>query len=111
MNVDTLTKLIEATREAGRKYGRRFEITFIKKDGTRRTMHARLGVSKGVTGKGMSYDPAKYGLMTVWDTSAQGYRQVNLNTVIQLRLPDRSRHLRTVPVGYSRRNSALQSPK
>ena len=36
--------------------GRIFYAEFIKKDGSLRKMTARLGVHKGVTGKGMHYD-------------------------------------------------------
>lgn len=36
--------------------GKFFTVTFIKKDGTIRKMNARLGVTKGLTGKGMAYN-------------------------------------------------------
>ena len=44
-----------------------FSVTFIKKDGSERTMVARLHVKKGLNGKGMGYNPVEKGLLPVWD--------------------------------------------
>jgi len=38
-------------------------------NGEFRRMICRLGVKKGVTGRGMAYDPKEYNLITVWDGS------------------------------------------
>ena len=38
-----------------------------KKDGSLRTGALRLGVSVGVTGAGLPYDPAAHGLLCAWD--------------------------------------------
>ena len=52
--------LIEGTRSKGTAFG----VTFIKRTtGEVREMNARLGVSKGVTGVGMAYDPTKKNLI------------------------------------------------
>ena len=67
--------LIESTR------GKFFAVTFTKKDGSTRRMVARLGVRKHVTGKGLRYNPADYGLVCVWDAQCRGYRMVNLKTI------------------------------
>ena len=42
-----------------------FSVEFIKKDGSVRTMTARLHVKKGVKGTGMAYNPIEKGLLPV----------------------------------------------
>ncbi len=80
--------------------GKIFSVDFIKKDGTLRHMVCRLGVSKGVTGVGLRFDPLAKNLLPVFDiekarehkqdglddeTSAKrSYRMINLETVQQL---------------------------
>lgn len=71
-----------------------FTVTFIKKDGTVREMNCRLNVDKYVTGKGQSYNPADYDLLTVYDMKearklddidkAKAYRNINLRTLQSL---------------------------
>lgn len=66
--------------------GRIFTVEFIKKDGSLRKMTARLGVKKGLTGKGMRYDPIERGLLPVWDMQKKDYRMVNLRTIQSLKV-------------------------
>ena len=66
--------------------GRIFYAEFIKKDGSLRKITARLGVRKSVTGKGMRYDPAAYGLLPVYDMDKAQWRMINLNTLKRLHL-------------------------
>ena len=54
---------------------------FIAKDGSLRKMVFRTKVTKGVTGEGMKYNPADYGLRTVFDMQKNAFRHVNLNTL------------------------------
>ena len=54
---------------------------FITKDGSLRKMVFRTKVTKGVTGEGMKYNPADYGLRTVFDMQKNAFRHVNLNTL------------------------------
>ena len=63
-----------------------FSVTFIKKDGSERTMVARLHVKKGLNGKGMAYNPVEKGLLPVWDMQKNGFRMINLKTVIELKI-------------------------
>ena len=63
--------------------GKIFGAVFTKKDGTLRTMNARLGVQKHLKG-GKSSASSKNALMTVYDMSAKGYRMINLSTLQQL---------------------------
>ena len=58
---------------------------FIKKDGSLRKIVFRTKVTKGVTGEGMKYDPAKLGLRTVFDMQKRDFRMINLETVISIR--------------------------
>ena len=61
-----------------------FSVTFTKKDGTVRTMVARLNVKKGVKGTGMAYNPIEKGLLPVFDLQKNGFRMINLKTVTEL---------------------------
>jgi|TARA_R100000084_G_scaffold108724_1_gene72158 hypothetical protein len=63
-----------------------FSVEFIKKDGTVRTMVARLHVKKGVKGTGMAYNPIEKGLLPVWDMQKNGFRMINLKTVTKLQI-------------------------
>ncbi|MCG8430108.1 MAG: hypothetical protein MJA29_02900, partial [Candidatus Omnitrophica bacterium] len=48
--------------------GHAFSVEFVKRTtGERRTMLARTGVKKGVTGAGRNYDPASHGLIGVYE--------------------------------------------
>lgn len=96
---ETLVRLIKKTQPTVGKKGKLFRVTFVKKDGTLRTMRARLGMSSKVTGKGLSFEPEAKGLMPVWSADSQGFRMLNVATITELQLPDGSGHLATV---YSR---------
>ena len=72
---------MQALRETD---GRIFYAEFIKKDGTLRRMTARVGVSKGVNGKGMKYDPVKRGLVPVYDMDKDAWRMINTGTLCRL---------------------------
>lgn len=63
-----------------------FSVTFEKKDGTMRTMVARLNVKKGINGKGMAYNPIEKGLLPVWDMQKNAFRMINLKTVTELKI-------------------------
>jgi hypothetical protein len=67
-----------------RTNGKFFTVKFIKKDGTLRRMTCRTGVSKGVTGKGLAFEPKEKGLKVVWSTDAEGYRMINLAQVTEI---------------------------
>lgn len=89
----TLTRLeretIATTREIMQKTrGRFFSVEFLKKDGSVKRMVCRHGVRKYVNGPGMSYTPAQFGLMTVFDVQKKGYRMINLLTIRSLKCGD-----------------------
>ena len=65
--------------------GRIFGVEFIKRTtGESRTMSARRGVGKGVTGEGLKYDPESKQLITVYDMHKQGHRMINTETLSRL---------------------------
>ena len=68
-------QLIEQTQ------GKIFRADFTKRDGEPRTMIARVGVTVGVSGVGMSYNPDERGLRPVFDMQAHGWRMIDLTTV------------------------------
>lgn len=62
--------------------GKFFTVRFVKKDGTVRTMHCRLGVTKHSKGGENHLSPAQF--LTVWDLNAKGYRAVNKDTILSV---------------------------
>ena len=74
-----IANLIKGTK------GKFFSVEFIKKDGSLRRMTARLGVRKGITGKGLAFNPAERDLMVVWATDRKNYRMINLKTITLLK--------------------------
>lgn len=61
-----------------------FTVSFIKKDGTKRTMNARLGVKKHLKG-GVSTTKNYSNLLTVYDCTNKGYRNINLDKVYHIK--------------------------
>lgn len=66
--------------------GKFFTVTFIKKDGTERTMNARLGVKVYLRGGQLAYDAEEKGLIPVYDVKTKGYRMVNVSTITNLKI-------------------------
>ena len=65
--------------------GHFFSVEFNKRTtGEIRKMICRRGVSKGVTGVGLAYDPMEKGLCTVWDVEAKTFRSINLDGIIRI---------------------------
>ena len=76
-------------RSTARQYiyktnGKIFSAVFTKKDGEKRTMVCRLGVSKYVTGKGLSFKPKDKGLIGVFDMQKKAYIFINEETLEQI---------------------------
>jgi len=88
INRDELVQKIKDTK------GAFFTVTFVKKDGTTRTMNARLGVTRYLKGGELPYDPKPKGLLPVWDAQAAKaggsedavYRMVNLITITSAKI-------------------------
>ena len=81
-NTMTLPAFIEATKD-----GKLFTVEFIKRTtGEIRVMNARRGVRKGVKGVGLRYNPAEYSLLNVYDMQDGGFRSINLENLVALRM-------------------------
>jgi len=81
-SVITIEKAVE-----GMDTGKIFTAFFLKRTAdTMRSMNARTGVKKGVTGKGMSYKPSDRGLKVVYDMSKKDFRTINLRGLIGVRI-------------------------
>lgn len=79
-----MTKDVNVVREFV-KNNKIFTATFIKKDGTTRVMNCRRGVTKGVTGVGLAYDPYEKNLLPVYDMQKGGFRMINIDTITELK--------------------------
>lgn len=87
MNLINKLRTLKTSNEYKQMLGDKFfSVEFIKKDGSLRKMVARLGVTKGVTGEGMKYDPISKGLLPVYDVQKQAYRMININTIQSLKV-------------------------
>lgn len=63
--------------------GKIFSVTFIKKNGEERTMLARTGVTKHL--KGGKRTNHNIDQLVVWSMQDNGYRTINLDTIIKLK--------------------------
>jgi hypothetical protein len=61
-----------------------FTVEFIKKDNTLRKMNCRKGVKKHLKNGSLPYDPFKKGLLPVFDLHKQGYRMINIKSLVSL---------------------------
>jgi hypothetical protein len=73
----TLASLIEKSN------GKMLTVTFLKRDGTMRTMNGRIGVKKYIKGSSLKKNSSDY--ITMYDVQNQGYRSVNRNTIVSVR--------------------------
>lgn len=74
----------EAKRKIFETKGKIFGVKFTKKNGEERTMRCRRGVSKGVKGEGLAYDPDKFNLIPVYDMANDGFRMINASTISEV---------------------------
>lgn len=63
-----------------------FNVCFIKKDGTKRSMNARLNVKKHLKGGSMTYDPSENGHIIAYDMNVKGYRTINTHALESLKI-------------------------
>ena len=59
--------------------GRFVRVTWVKKDGSERTMVGRLGVTKYLKGGVSTHDPETF--ITLYSPADQGYRAINRSTI------------------------------
>lgn len=65
------------------KRGNFFTVTFVKRTGDKevRTMNCRKGVTKGVNGNGLKFDPNDKSLVGVWEPSKKQHRFISLDEI------------------------------
>lgn len=63
--------------------GQFFGVKFFKKDGSLRVMNARLGIKSSGNGR-KTVGTADQPYLVVWSTNDQGFRAVNLNTLVTI---------------------------
>lgn len=80
MNKKKVDQLLQANG------GKIFNVTFIKRDGSKRTMTCRGGVKKYTKGVGLRYNPKAYDLRVVFDLGKMQYRMIPIDRVISLRI-------------------------
>ena len=70
--------------------GQFISVEFIKKDGEVRNLNGRIGVHKSkyapLKNVGLAYDPDEYGLIGIFDAQNKGYRMVNINTLLGIKI-------------------------
>jgi hypothetical protein len=75
---DIIRELIKNTN------GKFFSTTFIKIDSSVRKMVPRIGVKKGQKG-GVNTLALKLEYVNVWDSKVEGYRAINMDTMIEFK--------------------------
>jgi len=64
-----------------------FGVTFIKRTtGEYRDLNGRTGVSKGVNGEGLAFNPEDKDLIKVWDAQKGAHRMINKLGITELRM-------------------------
>ena len=66
-----------------------FSVIFIKKDGTMRKMNCKRKVKKHLKGGKLAFNPIVKGLLSVYDMVNKGYRFINLNTLISIKIENK----------------------
>lgn len=67
-----------------------FSVVFTKQNGEKRKMIARLGVKKHLKGGEKSFNDEDFNYLTVFDMQARGYRTININTLLSLKVNGRT---------------------
>lgn len=78
----SMTEAFEVLDRVGDAF---FGVTFVKKDDTVREMNCRRGVKKHLKGGELKYSPRERNLLSVYDVQAEGYRMVNVETLLEIR--------------------------
>jgi|TARA_R110002020_G_scaffold58337_6_gene159868 hypothetical protein len=84
-NLNTKEKIV--LNAINQSKGKFFTVEFKKRtNGEDRTMLCRTGVSKGVTGSGLRFNPLDRGLQVVWDCHKNSYRMISLDSVSKIKV-------------------------
>jgi hypothetical protein len=63
-----------------------FSVLFTKKDGSTRSMNARLNVKSKLKGGKLRYAPSDFNYIIAYDMNKNNYRTINVNTLERLKL-------------------------
>ena len=66
-----------------------FSVLFTKKDGSKRSMSARLNVKSKLKGGELRYNPSDFNYIIAYDMTKKNYRTININTLERLKLNKR----------------------
>lgn len=73
---------LQAYRLMKKSSSKFFSLEFIKRTtGEPRTMVCRLGVTKGLKGGKLKFDPIEKDLLPVYDMQAKGFRSISLDSI------------------------------
>ena len=78
MNIQQIKSILDSNE------GKMFSVTFIKKDGTERTLNGRLGVKSATGAAPTTANIPKY--ITVYDVVKHDYRNVNVETISSIKM-------------------------
>ena len=70
-----------------------FSVVFLKKNGELRPMNCMLGVKKHLKGGKLSYNPGERNNLIVYDLQKDGYRTINLDTLISINMKGEEYHV------------------
>lgn len=65
--------------------GKIFSAKFVKQNGELREIRARLGVTKGLKGGELSYNPSERNNLIVWDLEKKAYRTIPFNSLLEIK--------------------------
>jgi hypothetical protein len=78
---------IKATDPRNSGKGEFFTVTFVKRtDGSTRTLNGRLGVRRYLKGGDLPYDAASKELLPVFDAQKNGYRMIDLRSILSAKI-------------------------
>ena len=84
MNLVTTQEIVRKILESN---GHIFTVDFTKRlTGELRTMNARLGVKKHLSGGKLPYDPKENGVITCFDLQKNGYRNISIEGIRRIKI-------------------------
>ena len=90
----------EEARELIKGSGGQFvSVEFVKKNGDVRKLNGRMGVHSSkyapLKNVGLAYNPDEYGLVGIFDAQNKGYRMININTLLVMKIDGKEYKIKT----------------
>lgn len=85
-NSKYIYRIINIIESAHGVSGTFFSAKNVKKDNSIRNWSCRLGVKSHLRGGPPAYDAEERNFITVWDSKAKSYRQLNISTLTDLKV-------------------------